>query len=71
MTVSDAVLRRKLYQASTDHTARYVRVFRSYGDGWLLAGCRCGWSGSALHEHQMDEMVKAVRAAYAGPTLGQ
>ncbi len=67
--VSDALLRRKLFQASTDHTAR----IRIAGDSARLLGCRCGWVGIALHEHQMDELVRAVRSVISelesnGPT---
>ncbi len=62
--VSDAVLRRKLFQASTQHTPRLRRFDHENGSWMALVGCKCGWNGIQIHEHQMDELVAAVRSAY-------
>ncbi len=71
MAVPDAVLRRKLFQASSQHTPVLQRAGGTSGTGWGRISCRCGWGGPglALHEHQMDELVKAVRSAYAADQL--
>ncbi len=76
MPVPDAVLRRKLYQASSRHTPVLQRAdldnpVGTFGSGWAKISCRCGWDGPGigLHEHQMDELVKAVREAFAADQL--
>ncbi len=76
MAVPDAVLRRKLFQASSQHTPVLQRAdlnnpVGTFGSGWAKISCRCGWDGPgiALHEHQMDELVKAVREAFAADQL--
>jgi hypothetical protein len=76
VAVPDAVLRRKLFQASSQHTPVLQRAdlnnpVGTFGSGWAKISCRCGWDGPgiALHEHQMDELVKAVRSAYAADQL--
>ncbi len=73
MAVPDAVLRRKLFQASTEHRPVFesVKLSNEVHGSWMRVSCSCGWGGSglALHEHQMDELVKAVRSAYAADQL--
>jgi hypothetical protein len=64
VAVPDAVLRRKLFVASSQHQPVLQRA-QSAGPGWSKVVCRCGWAGIALHEHQMDVLVAAVREAYA------
>jgi hypothetical protein len=69
VAVPDAVLRRKLFQASSQHQPVLQRA-QSAGAGWAKISCRCGnWTGIALHEHQMDELVRAVREAFAADQL--
>ncbi len=68
MAVPDAVLRRKLFVASSQHQPVLQRA-QSAGPGWSKVVCRCGWAGIALHEHQMDELVRAVREAFAADQL--
>jgi hypothetical protein len=55
--VADRAVRAQFLQVLTDHVEQYERTRRTWGDGWKLVGCICGWRGTVLCNHVADELL--------------